>query len=96
MLFGSYQVEEGLSHSIVWAVVEDSRGYMWFGTNDGLNRFDGSKFKVFRRRNDDEKIIGNNLIISDEISDFYRFCKKKELILPNFCILRKDSGIQYF
>ena len=59
MLFGSYQVEEGLSHSIVWAVVEDSPGYMWFGTNDGLNRFDGSKFKVFRRRNDDEKIIGN-------------------------------------
>ena len=43
MLFGSYQVEEGLSHSIVWAVVEDSPGYMWFGTNDGLNRFDGSK-----------------------------------------------------
>ena len=41
--------------------MEDSRGYMWFGTNDGLNRFDGSKFKVFRRRNDDEKIIGNNL-----------------------------------
>ena len=37
-----------------------------------------------------------NLIISDEISDFYCFCKKKELILPNFCILRKDSGIQYF
>ena len=61
MLFRSYQVEDGLSHSSVWAVMEDSRGYMWFGTNDGLNRFDGSKFKVFRRRNDDEKIIGNNL-----------------------------------
>ena len=62
MLFRSYQVEEGLSHSSVWAVMEDSRGYMWFGTNDGLNRFDGSKFKVFRRRNGDEKTIGNNFI----------------------------------
>ena len=62
MLFRSYQVEDGLSHSSVWAVMEDSRGYMWFGTNDGLNRFDGSKFKVFRRRNGDEKTIGNNFI----------------------------------
>ena len=56
----------------------------------------GIKFKVFRRRNGDEKIIGNNLIISDEISDFYCFYKKKEKILLNFCILRKDSGMQYF
>ena len=57
--------------------MEESRGYMWFGTNDGLNRFYGSKFKVFRRRNGDEKIIDNNLIFSDEISDFDCFCKKK-------------------
>lgn len=96
MLFGSYQVEEGLSHSIAWAVVEDSPGYMWFGTNDGLNRFDGSKFIVFRRRNDDEKIIGNNLIISDEISVFCCFCRINRLILPNCCIRRKDSGMLDF
>ena len=38
--FRSYQVEDGLSHNSVWAVMQDSKGFMWFGTNDGLNRFD--------------------------------------------------------
>lgn len=77
MLFRSYQVEEGLSHSSVWAVMEDSRGYMWFGTNDGLNRFDGSKFKVFRRRNGDEKIIGITFLLAMKSVIFIVFAKKR-------------------
>lgn len=62
MLFRSYQVEDGLSHSSVWAAMKDSRGYMWFGTNDGLNRFDGSKFKVYRRIPGNDTSLGNNFI----------------------------------
>lgn len=60
--FRSYQVEDGLSHNSVWAVMQDSRGFMWFGTNDGLNRFDGKKFKIFRRVQGDSLSIGNNFI----------------------------------
>ena len=60
--FRSYQVEDGLSHNSVWAVMQDSRGFMWFGTNDGLNRFDGKKFKIFRKIQGDQFSLGNNFI----------------------------------
>src|SRR5690349_18215563 len=38
---------QGLSHSNVICVFQDSRGFMWFGTRDGLNRYDGYSFTVF-------------------------------------------------
>ena len=43
-LYRIYQTSNGLSHNSVWAVMQDSEGFMWFGTNDGLNRFDGVHF----------------------------------------------------
>lgn len=60
--FRNYQIEDGLSNNSVWAVMQDSHGFMWFGTNDGLNRFDGSSFKVFRKKNNDKSSLGNNFI----------------------------------
>ena len=42
---------DGLSSSSVNTILQDSRGFMWFGTNDGLNRYDGRNFKIFRRPN---------------------------------------------
>lgn len=61
-LYRSYQTHDGLSHNSVWAVMQDSRGFMWFGTNDGLNRFDGLRFKVYRRSNSITAGPGNNFI----------------------------------
>ena len=46
--FEHLSLEEGLSQSIVECILQDSRGFMWFGTEDGLNRYDGYQFKVFR------------------------------------------------
>lgn len=60
--FRSYQIEDGLSHNSVWAVMQDKQGFMWFGTNDGLNRFDGKNFKVFKKNENDSLSIGNNFI----------------------------------
>lgn len=60
--FRSYQIEDGLSHNSVWAVMQDKEGFMWFGTNDGLNRFDGKSFKVFKKNENDSLSIGNNFI----------------------------------
>lgn len=60
--FKKYQVEKGLSHNTVWCILQDSYGFMWFGTNDGLNRFDGQKFKVFRNEIQDINSLGNNSV----------------------------------
>lgn len=62
--FRHYQVENGLSHNTVFCTLQDSRGFMWFGTKDGLNRFDGTSFKIFRKDDQDTGSIGNNFIYS--------------------------------
>ena len=61
-IYRNYYVEDGLSHNSVWAVMQDRQGYMWFGTNDGLNRFDGVNFRVFRYHQDNPASIGHNFI----------------------------------
>ncbi|MFV0417475.1 MAG: two-component regulator propeller domain-containing protein [Dysgonomonas sp.] len=60
--FKKYQVEKGLSHNTAWCILQDSYGFMWFGTSDGLNRFDGKKFKVFRNEIQDANSLGNNSV----------------------------------
>ena len=45
--FKHYQVENGLSNNSVYCSIQDKNGFMWFGTKDGLNRFDGYNFKHF-------------------------------------------------
>ena len=46
--FTSVSTEQGLSSSEVWSVLRDHRGFMWFGTLDGLDRYDGYRMKVFK------------------------------------------------
>ncbi|MEI6950636.1 two-component regulator propeller domain-containing protein [Paraflavisolibacter sp. H34] len=60
--FRQYSVENGLSHNAVLCSLQDKRGFMWFGTKDGLNRFDGYTFKVFRKTAGKPGSIGNNSI----------------------------------
>lgn len=60
--FTHYQVEQGLSNNAVICSIMDSRGFMWFGTKDGLNRFDGYTFKTFRNNPDDKNTLGSNFI----------------------------------
>ena len=62
--FRRYDVKGGLSQNTVWCEFQDSKGFIWFGTKDGLNRFDGRNFKVFRKKNGDSTSIGNNFIHS--------------------------------
>jgi ligand-binding sensor domain-containing protein len=60
--FKHYQVENGLSNNTVLCSIQDNRGFMWFGTKDGINRFDGYSFKVFRNDVDDKNTIGENYV----------------------------------
>jgi signal transduction histidine kinase/ligand-binding sensor domain-containing protein len=46
--FKHYQVENGLSNNTVYCSIQDNKGFLWFGTKEGLNRFDGYRFKLFR------------------------------------------------
>jgi signal transduction histidine kinase/ligand-binding sensor domain-containing protein/DNA-binding response OmpR family regulator len=62
--FKQYQVENGLSNNNVTSSIQDTHGFMWIGTRDGLNRFDGYTFRVFRDTDEGAKSIGNNWITS--------------------------------
>lgn len=62
--FRHYQVEDGLSNNAVLCSLQDNKGFLWLGTKDGLNRFDGYTFKVFRNDPEDPTSIGNNFIRS--------------------------------
>lgn len=61
--FRHYNNKQGLSHNTVYSSLQDKRGFMWFGTDDGLNRFDGHTFMVYRYNSYDPASILNNRII---------------------------------
>jgi ligand-binding sensor domain-containing protein len=46
--FTHLTTNDGLSQSNVTAILQDRRGFMWFGTRDGLNRYDGNNFVVYK------------------------------------------------
>ena len=52
----------GLSQSNVLCILQDSRGFMWFGTQDGLNKYDGYEVKVFRRDPSNKNALSNDYI----------------------------------
>ena len=54
--------EDGLSQGIVYAILEDRRGFMWFGTAAGLDRYDGTGIKTFRNDPDDpDSLLGTSV-----------------------------------
>ncbi|WP_443938735.1 hybrid sensor histidine kinase/response regulator transcription factor [Pedobacter sp. MW01-1-1] len=61
--FINLSTKEGLSSNVVNTIVKDHLGFMWFGTNDGLNRYDGQKFIVYRHKSDDEKSIPSSEVL---------------------------------
>ncbi|MEJ2211129.1 MAG: two-component regulator propeller domain-containing protein [Anaerolineae bacterium] len=62
--FRQLTIEQGLSQSTVNCIVQDSRGFMWFGTQDGLDRYDGYEFRVYKNDPDDEHSLSANWIRS--------------------------------
>ena len=60
--FQHLQTDAGLSQSNVISILQDSRGFMWFGTRDGLNKYDGYNFTVYRNNSNNKFSISNNYI----------------------------------
>src|SRR5215217_3450464 len=52
--------DNGLSSSLVQAIVQDSRGFIWLGTRKGLNRYDGNGFTVYKHKADDSTTVADN------------------------------------
>lgn len=62
--FRNMAVEDGLSQNMVYSIMQDKTGFIWLGTLDGLNRYDGTKFKVFKKEKTNTRSIGSNKILS--------------------------------
>lgn len=60
--FSNITIKDGLSQSSVNRIFQDSRGYMWFGTSDGLNKYDGRDFTIFREKENDKNSINSGYI----------------------------------
>ncbi len=59
-----YQTENGLSNNSITCRLQDKRDSSWFGTKEGLNRFDGYQFKLFHLDDDYERTLTRDLIFS--------------------------------
>lgn len=57
--FRSLDINNGLSQNTVHAILQDKQGFMWFGTKDGLDRYDGISFRTFMK---ESGTLGNNFL----------------------------------
>jgi PAS domain S-box-containing protein len=60
--FSNLSVHEGLSQNSVWSILRDNQGFLWFGTDDGLNKYDGYRFRVYRFINGDSTSLSHNTV----------------------------------
>jgi ligand-binding sensor domain-containing protein len=63
-MFSHSTTKDGLSSNNINSVIQDQKGFLWIGTEDGLNRFDGYSFKVYRNKRGDKSSLSNNFIWS--------------------------------
>ncbi len=87
-------VNEGLSNTRVTGIVQDSKGYLWIGTDDGLNKYDGYQFTCYRNIPGDSNSFFNNTIksvfedsrgtlwVSTDSRGFYYYNRKTDQFIP--------------
>jgi ligand-binding sensor domain-containing protein/signal transduction histidine kinase len=61
-IFQNLGLDDGLSEGTVRTIIEDKRGFMWFGTVDGLNKYDGYKFTIYKNIRSDKYSLSNSSI----------------------------------
>jgi ligand-binding sensor domain-containing protein len=106
--FENLGITDGLSQSTVFSIIQDHLGFMWFCTEDGVNRYDGYHFKVFRNEPDNPKSIANSqvfvihedrhrnlwFISTHGISRFNRDMENFERILYKPSVITGSSSIK--
>ncbi|MEM9830912.1 MAG: two-component regulator propeller domain-containing protein [Bacteroidota bacterium] len=63
-VFHKLTTQQGLSHSTVYTITQDSKGFIWLGTREGLNRYDGYELETFYAPDDDLSGLFNNQILA--------------------------------
>lgn len=61
--FNHIGTKEGLSHGNVITTLQDSKGFMWFGTRDGLNKYDGYNFTLYKNDPENKNTLANNIVM---------------------------------
>ena len=96
-------ISNGLAHNGVTSILEDSKGYIWIGTYDGLNRYDGYGFSVFKNSVDNDILVNNRIrtlaedkkgnlwIGTDEGISIYNYTKEKFTTLFSNNLLKKGT-----
>jgi ligand-binding sensor domain-containing protein/serine phosphatase RsbU (regulator of sigma subunit) len=99
IIFNHLTINDGLSQSSVTCILQDRQGFMWFGTQDGLNRYDGYNIKIFKNNPGDSTSLTDNFIFSvyedqsgtlyieTQSGTFHKYNPK----LESFQIVNKDS-----
>jgi ligand-binding sensor domain-containing protein/signal transduction histidine kinase len=64
LIFERIPTEQDLSQTTVICMLQDDQGFMWFGTEDGLNRYDGYNFKVYKHDPDDSYSLSDSWILA--------------------------------
>ncbi|MFZ4621900.1 MAG: ligand-binding sensor domain-containing protein [Bacteroidota bacterium] len=55
-------INDGLSQNFIYSIYQDAKGFIWFGTKDGLNRYDGYTFRIYRKDNADTTSLTDNTV----------------------------------
>jgi len=84
LIFEGISIDKGLSSRGVNCIVQDNVGFLWFGTENGLNKYDGYNFKVFKHNPNDSLSISNSRINC--------FCKTKS----NTLWIGTDKGLNKY
>ena len=90
LIFERINTSHGLTNNSVRRIFQDSKGYLWVGTQDGLNKYDGYKFINYRHDPQDSTSLSNNLAYEDGPP---RYEDLQHTGYGNVCINRHSGGM---
>src|SRR5688572_885579 len=98
LYFDKLTSQNGLSNNKVNCILQDKRGFIWVGTDDGLNRYDGANFTIFRNQPGNPFCISGNMItdlLEDKNGILWIATSDGGLTKYNYRLSPKEQFVQY-
>ena len=98
LYFDKLTNQNGLSNNKVNCILQDKRGFIWFGTDDGLNRYDGNNFTIFRNQPGNPYCVSGNMImdlVEDQDGVLWIATADGGLTKYNYRLSPREQFIQY-